>query len=193
MAALVEIKFDEAKLRKVQGMLRDIPRALPRVMSRAINKTATSAKTDVARRIAGEVNIKISTIKKNITLKRATYRVWQAVLGIWTKRIPLINFAARQTAKGVSYKISKTEGRKTIKSAFIISMSSGHRGVFRRAGPGRLPIIELKGPSVGEVFRGSAGLAQAATRQAQQRLGRNIDDQVKLALARWRAGAKKAG
>lgn len=193
MAALVEIKFDEAKLRKVQRMLRDIPRALPRVMSRAINKTATSAKTDVARRIAGEVNIKVSTIKKNITLKRATYRVWQAVLGIWTKRIPLINFSARQTAKGVSYKISKTEGRKTIKSAFIISMSSGHKGVFRRAGPRRLPIIELKGPSVGEVFRGSAGLAKAATWKAQQRLGRNIDDQVKLALGRWKAGARKAG
>lgn len=190
--SMVEIKFDEAKLRNVQRMLRDIPRALPRVMSRAINKTATSAKTDIARRIAGQVSLKVSTIKKNITLRRATYRVWQAVLGIWTKRIPLINFSARQTAEGISYSISKAEGRKTIKSAFIATMSSGHTGVFKRTGPGRLPIIELKGPSVGEVFRGAPGLARTAERQAYQKLYRNVEDQVKLALAQWRASARGA-
>lgn len=192
MAALVEIKFDEAKLRRIQLMLRDIPRAMPRVMSRAINKTAKSAKTSIARQIATEINMKISVIKKNITLRRASYRIWRAVLEIWTGRIPLINFAAKQTAKGVSYKIDKKGGRETIKSAFIATMASGHKGVFKRKGAARLPIVELRGPSVGEVYRSSAGLAQTAERRAYKELERNIDDQVKLVLGQWKASAGRA-
>lgn len=74
-----------------------------------------------------------------------------------------------------------------MESAFIATMPSGHKGVFRRKGPSRLSIIELRGPSVGGIFRGAAGIARRVTKQAYQKLERNIDDQVKLALAQWSA------
>ena len=115
MMADVEIKFDKRKLENIQRQLRDIPRAMPKVMSRAINRTATSARAEIARKIAGEINVKQSTVKKSIRTTKATYSFWQSVLRISSRRIPLMQFKARQTKTGVSYRIEKAAGRKKLK------------------------------------------------------------------------------
>ena len=183
---VVEVKFDEAKLARIQRMLRAVPAGMPRVMSRGINRTATAARVSIARRIAARVKIKQSAIKKGISLKKATYRRWIAHLNIYGKRIPLINFGARQLKAGTSYRIAKAGPRKRIQSAFIQTMQSGHRGVFRRyrETTKRLPIVQLYGPSVGAVFEGAGRLAKEVQREAYKKLEKNIDDQVKLALSK---------
>ncbi len=186
---LVEIKYDEAKLARVRKMLRDIPQGMPRVMSKAINRTATSARAEISRRISGRVKINISAVKKGIALHRASYSRWQAVLDLVTRRIPLIKFGAKQLKTGVSYQISKLEGRKRVTEPpypFIQTMPSGHRGVFRRHRPTtkRLPIIQLLGPSIGAVFEGAGKIAADVQQETSKKLEKNIDDQVKFILAR---------
>jgi len=186
---LVEIEYDEARLARVRKMLRDIPQGMPRVMSRAINRTTTSARTEIARRISGQVKIKISDVRKGITIHKATYSRWQATLNLFTRRIPLIKFGARQLKKGVSYQISKIEGRKRITEAprpFIQTMPSSHVGVFRRTGPQRLPIVQLMGTSIGSVFEHGGTVAPDVQKETSKKLEKNIDDQVKLILARKR-------
>ena len=181
----VEVKFDEAKLRGVQNKLRGASSAMPRVMTRAINRTTQSAKTETGRRISQAINITQSSIKKRILMTKATFSRWIGTLGISEKRFSLIHFKARQTKKGVTYKIEKSGGRKQIPAAFIRS-PRGAKVVFRRETPQtkRLPLVALKGPSLGVVFERAGGIARGVTKSAYKNLEKNIDEQIKLALSK---------
>ena len=185
---LIEIKFSEKKLQAIRQMLSGVKGAIPKVMSRAVNRTAESARTQIVRRLAGLVNLKQKIIRDSITLSKASRRNWVATVGINTKRIPLINFGARQNKKGLSYVIAKQSGRRQIRSAFIATMSSGHRGAFKRKGPDRLPIMELRGPSLSEFFKHAPTLARTIVGKAYRDLERNIDTQVALILKRRKTG-----
>lgn len=181
---LVEIKIDEPQLRQVRQTLAGIPKAMPRVISRAINRTISPAKTAVSRGIRQEVNIKAGDLNKKIKVEKATFGKWEGRIKLSTKRIPLEDFGAKQTAKGVSYKIKKAGGRKVISSGFIATMASGHTGVFKRKGKTRLPIQEKFGPSIGIVFKRANRLVQKVTADAYKNLEKNIDSQIRFILSR---------
>ena len=185
---LIEIKIDEKKLRQIQQMLRDVPAKMGLVISRSINRTTAGARADIAREIAGRVNMKQAAIKKGIIQKKSNRNYWQGELDITSRRIPLIEFSAGQTARGVTYRIDKTGGRQLRESAFIATMASGHTGVFRRKAKGRLPIVELRGPSVGIVFEGAAGLTRRIEALAYKKLEQNIDSQVRYILEKRKTG-----
>lgn len=184
---LIKIEYERHKLAAIERMLRGIPNAMPKIISRAINRTATPAKTQTAREISRDAAIKIGDIKKFITLIKATYQRWQAEIGISRRRIALKKFGARQTKKGVSYKVRKKGSREKIPSAFIATMGTGHEGVFKRKGQSRYPIRELYGPSLGHVFEEAGTIAADVTKTAYEKLAANIDSQVKFLLARRRS------
>ena len=181
---LVEIQFEKAKLKRIEQMLKGIPGALPKVISRGINRTATMSRTEIVNQISANLSLKKKVIRDRLRLEKATYQKWQARITVRTKRIPLMEFKARQNKKGVSYLIEKGQGRKRIDSAFEATMASGHRGIFKRKGPSRFPIIELLGPSLGQVFAGAERITAEVQSRAGQMLEKNIDDQIKLLLAR---------
>lgn len=183
-SGLVDIRFDKRKLRAVQRQLRGIPGAMPKVMSRAINKTTMGARTQIKRRIKGEVNMKVGAIGKGIALTRATVSRWLATLDLFSKRIPLVQFATRQTKKGVGYKIDPQKPRQSIESAFIQTMKSGHRAVMKRRAGGRLPIDERFGPSIGAVFEDAGTIAKDVVIESSKKLGANVDVQIGLILRR---------
>ena len=180
---LVEIKFDERQLRRIELMLRGIPKALPQVISRAINRTASPAKTDISKEIREEINATAKRVNERLILKKATYQNWVASIHISRRRLPLMAFGAKQTATGVSYQIKKGGGRKTIKSAFTATMMSGHEGVFKRKGEARFPIAEKFGPSIGMVFESSESLISRITAKANEMLKHNIDSQLDYVLS----------
>jgi hypothetical protein len=182
---MFEIRYDDHKLKMLERQLKGIPRALPKVMSRSLNRTATQARTQTSRELAGRVGLRIKDVRDRVILQRASYRNWRSALTISRRRIPVYRLAARQTRKGVTYK--KERKRVLIRHAFITTMPSGHTGVFRRRDSGRLPISELKGPSLGQVFTGAQDMANRIQRESMERLQKNIHDQVNLILKR-RAG-----
>ncbi len=146
---------------------------------RALNKMAAQVKVQSAREIRGVgYNLKISVIKKAIDVRRAGLGNLKSSVVAKGRPIPLMNYGARQTAKGVSVQVLK--GRKVINEAFIATMGNGHKGVFVRAGAGHkkvmkngkaswhgLPIRELFGPGVPD------GLANKAVQDVLQRF---VDD-----------------
>ncbi len=147
-----------AKLDRVRDDVKE------KAIVRALNKTATQVKTQAAREIrdAG-YNLKVAEIKRAIAIVRASPSYIQAIVKAIGKPIGLINYAARQVAKGVSVNVK--DGRKLIPHAFIATMPSGHKGVFMRVGQGHkklvrggkvvwhgLPINELYGPSIPSAF-----------------------------------------
>ena len=207
----IEIKFDEAKLRHIEAILRGIPNALPKIISRGINRTASPAKTDISREIRQEINITAGDIKEKIKLEKATYQKWSAEIYLSHSMIPILDFGAKQTSKGVSFKVYKSGGRKFINRAFIATMQSGHKGVFRR-GIGLSGIIRAErrhtrpagkkyaitqhnifigeqfGPSLYQVFKTEKALPliQRITEKAYRRLEHNIDAQVEYILGQSR-------
>lgn len=183
----LQIKLDEKRLKEIQLMLRDIPKAMPKIMTRAINKTATSVRAEVVREIGKKIALKLKDIREDITIYKANWSRWEASVNIRRKRHGLIRFGARQTKKGVSYRIEKSGGRKSIQHAFIAESNSAENVWIREEGAGgklvpRLPIQRLQGPSIGEVFKRAIWLVQQTYAKAQTTLDKNINTQIDLML-----------
>ena len=182
----VQVKFDERKLNEVRAMLRSVPNALPKVISQGINKTATSAKTEIKRKITGEVNVKTGSVARRITKEKATVNKWLARLGISLKRISVISFkGTKQTKKGVTYRIDKGGARKLVPAAFITTARrTGSTGVFKRMSDSRYPLAWLRGPSLGQVFENASGVASGVVESSSRMLEKNIDDQIRRRLSK---------
>ena len=98
------------------------------------------------------------------------------------ERPSLKEFKARQTKKGVSYKIRKGGKRKLIRSAFIGKESlNGH--VYVRITKSRLPLRKLYGVSVAAVF-GQNDLIALSTAQILARLDVEMHKRVRSIIVR---------
>jgi hypothetical protein len=151
------VKWDKATRASIQG---------------ATNMAGSSAlramRAEGSRRIREKKGIQARQIDSALTMIFPTNKpIWTLLAK--SKPLPLIAFGARQTMTGVSVEVTKGK-RAIIRSAFIATMQSGHKGVFQRrgtkqimgkgryAGKLRQPIYELFTASV------SSALAQAAPR-----------------------------
>ena len=175
---MVEIKLDSQRLRNIQKQLAGVPKVMPRVISAAINKTASKSKTEIGRRIRDLIMVKAKYTNKAIRLTKASYTRWRADLDISPKKIPLIGFSVRQGAKGVSSKIEKQKAAKLIQSAFIQTLSTGHKGVFARSTKKRFPIYELFGPSLAGIFDNNDTALKAIESFSMTELHKNINSQI---------------
>lgn len=133
------------------------PPKAQKVIVRAINRGIVAARTQVSRDVARDSGLKVSVVRQAIRQRNATLGLPQARLATGLSRIPLVNFGARGPepsrgrGRGVTYKVG-TGGRGRVANAFLATMQSGHRGVFKRVATKRLGIVELFGPSLGQVF-----------------------------------------
>lgn len=181
---MFEVRINDRELKKLERSLAEIPRAMGKVMSLGLNRTATEARTKIARSLAPRTGLNIKDVRDRTILRRATYSRWRSGVSISRKRIPLARFGARQTKKGVTYKQGSGRKRVLIRHAFISQMPGGHTGVFRRKYSRRLPIVELRGPSLGQVWSSAHDEARRIFTESQARLAKNISDQVNLILQR---------
>jgi len=181
----IQVKVDERSFKEAAHILRSIPRAVPRVFRRAISRAVDMAATDLKRRVGKQITAKKGEIAKSIIKRKTTF---YGSIGVKPFRPGLLAFPGTKEKKphGVSYRLSRTAGRKRIEHGFIATMSSGHRGVFARGGPSRLPIGEKRGPSIWSVITNTAGLLKAATDAAGDRLGKLINDQIGVEFRRWK-------
>lgn len=130
--------------KEVERALREAPKAAEKAAIRTLNRTADKARVAASKTVRETYNIKAGDLGKSVKTTRASQSKFETVLIIIGKPVGLIAFAARQTAKGVTYKILKSGGRDRLPHTFIATMRSGHRGVFERLGKARLKIRERK-------------------------------------------------
>lgn len=179
----VDVKVNKAQMADLERTLKGIPRGVPRVLTRAINRVGVAARRQVVKAVSREIAVTQKDLKaRNVRLRKANFRTLRARISISGRRIPVLKFGAKQTRRGVTYRIKRGGGRKRIADAFMeaksgteIRMPSGHRGVFRRRMGSRLPIDELFGPSVPAVVE---GVAELAAETMNRQLGRDLDKEV---------------
>lgn len=182
------------ELRKLGEDLKIAPRELLRLQVLAINDTLGGRRGGrrglrqiVSSKITQRINIKKRDVESSIYVERSTTLRPTGVLRIAeTRRLDLRYFGARQTRRGVSYRIERQEGRKLAKGAFVVQRFGGNvymRGVQIEGWKGRmknsrLPIFKLRGPSAWGVFV-KAGLENETVADATQLLQTNLRDRLR--------------
>ena len=128
------------------------PDVYKKAATRSINRAAKSAFNAGSKEIRKHYALKARDIKEETKIKKASWTNIEAVVRIVSKdRISLKRFGARQTKKGVSFRIKKGGKRSLIRSAFIVD--SLNSNVFKRKGKNRFPIKAMKADlSAAELF-----------------------------------------
>lgn len=143
---------------KAESLLQQVSALLPKAVARALNRGISAARTFMVREVARDMGLRATDVRSQMPIVEATPSRLEARFGASKKRISLYRFGARGPVpsrgkgKGVTYRIG-SGGRKRIATAFITTVGDGHTGVFVRVGTPRLPIKELFGPSLGQVFK----------------------------------------
>lgn len=103
---------------------------------RALNRIIEQARTRMSREIRAEFVLPAAKVREALRIKRASFAGGvlsvEAVLFVSStskRSMNVINFAARQTAQGVTVKIKRSAGRRLIRNAFIANQG---RTVFER-------------------------------------------------------------
>lgn len=145
------VKLD---LSGINQLKRQTDAKVRRAAARAINRSAESVKTDVVRRMRTHRGLNASTIREALAIRRANATSLLAEVIASGKPIPLRDYGARQTRKGVTVRVNPTRGRKLVvkhgNKAFEIQKFGKH--VFVRQGKQRTPIKKLFGPSIPATF-----------------------------------------
>lgn len=152
MKFTIKTNFPEVQ-RQIEQLHRDVA---GKAVVGAVNKTLAQAKTAMSKEIRAEFNIPAVKVGAALRVNKATFRNGllriEGSLESPSKRgrsINLINFSARQTARGVTFKVKKSGPRKTLRGAFIANQG---RTVFQRVGKSRLPIKALQTIDVAQMF-----------------------------------------
>lgn len=165
----IDITADVSRARRKLYRVRD--RDVRRAAAVALNRTATTVRKEATKKlkdvVGTELGLGASGLKKSIRMYRASARAGRLLARLVPsgRHLPLINFKARKTKKGVTH--SAWGRRQLAKGAFIAKMPGGHKGVYRRLDSryakrhtqGRpetsspnLPIKEMFGPSLPREF-----------------------------------------
>ncbi len=152
----ISISVNPAHVKRIEQNLANVVSNVKKEKNIAAWKAARKGESAIAKEVTSELATKQKTVKQHIRKKRLSFGASVALKK--SARIPLKDFGARQKKVGVSYRISKSEGRKTIPGAFQgprpgVMKASWKGNVFKRVGKARLPIVKLYGPSPWGVLR----------------------------------------
>jgi len=166
---------------------------IPRLCSMALNKAARSVRTISTRESAKAMGIKPSAVRRvfGVTLSYPKMAVMEAQVWINQKKPLFLSgfLSVRQTASGV--RVKAWGESKVYRGTFLVTMKSGHRGVFARkkiegARVDRLPVHELYGPPV------RYGFLHDRVQRSMQTTGRTVFMREFDRLLRLRSGSFRA-
>lgn len=180
----VDVRHDAQAIRRV---LAGYQRGADVVLVRTLNRVMPSVKSEAATALAKQLGVKRSVAAKALFTSRAFAGRLNTDMGASTKRIPLIQFAARQTRAGVTYKIGQGP-RRLLPRAFIRDARGFGPSVLRRAQVGdrlvpRLPIFVKYGPSPAARFIQDTFMKLLDT-TARERWTRELSSQLKFFLSK---------
>lgn len=179
------IRFDTSQVLKT---LSEIPRGpARRAIIRGLNKTAANVRTSASSAIRKRRALSAKTVREALAIRRATAQRMVSSLVATGRPIPLRDYKANRTKRGVTVRVSP--GKRTLvqhrgNKAFIIDKIGGH--VFAREGKARLPVKKLYGPSLPSTFL-QQEVRAAWTATAQEAMPKRLAEEMRFELSKLRA------
>lgn len=157
------------------------PPKLDQAVALALVDTAKASIVKASGLIAKRTGLRSATVKERLSYDSVRVGDYQVTVRSSRRPIPLYDFpGTTQTGAGVR---TRSWGKsQVIRSAFIATMRTGHRGVYRRRSRSRLPIRQLWGPTIYGTF---------ATPEVQSLIRTNMQDRLRAALLRRLAAAQR--
>lgn len=179
---MVSIEFNAEAAERA---MKQWPGRVSRATMRALNRTLTTGRAEMARRMAKDLGgMKVSDAKEAVLVTPAQLDRLFVRLVASKKLRPVYDFRARQTAGGVTF-AGKGGVRQLIPGAFIAKMPTGHVGVFKRTGtfgrrgdPKLEKIKERYAVSIAHVFDQHRAAVLEVMRQAFEK---NLDHELEFA------------
>ena len=164
-------------LKSVTKVIEELGFNARRELKVAVSKTAKQVRIKSARKLRTVLNAPVKVLKRAIVGGRTTNEGLSAeVILRGGYKIPLKYFGARQTKKGMAYKISPSN-RGVIPGAFKVTRYENN--VYQRISKQRGPVKQEKGPSPGEVYE-SAGVTTTALETAREQLPKQIQERIRF-------------
>jgi len=181
MADFISIK--SSGFQELADLLGDSSSQFRGTVADAMNKSTKEHEDVLIVSISQELNIPEREVAESMEVIRAEPEVLESRLRIIKKnRLSLKRFSAQQVDAGVTYQVSKTEGRKLVPSAFGPRINRLGRHVFRRVGKDRRPIFKLKGLSIWGYYKQNALKTKLSIPQMRERAIELINESVKRIL-----------
>ncbi len=189
---MIDIAVNNSDMENAEQFIKAFGKTAERAVSRALNRAVAGVKTDTVKASREEYNVKATRVRKSFKIKKAGNSVLEAAAVSSGSKIPLIHFGARpnkprgrRPVAGATVQVKQQ--RKNIPHSFAATMGTGHTGLYRRKGKGRLPIEELYGPAVPHMVDNDNVLAEIKE-NAVGRFNKNLYHEVEFALQKM--GAK---
>ena len=115
----MKIEISEADLAGIDNLLGDIKNGSTKALVTSINSTLVTINTQAAKNVGAYLALTAKRIKQNFRVTKANYSKISGEFNSSGNPIGLINYAARQLKSGVSFKVLRAGGRKTLRHAFI--------------------------------------------------------------------------
>lgn len=168
----ITIAVDQGQFNDLKDTLRNVRGGANLALVRAANKTATTVRSRVVKRVYAELNLTQKAIRTYTFIKRANYDTLASKVVLEGERIPLIKYNPIQLKMGVRVTIRRGNIER-LPGLFITEVGpQNYRGAFLRGGatsfrrkpaPRRveasnlwgstvLPVDDQHGPSVPMVF-----------------------------------------
>lgn len=154
----------ELKLKDFQRAVRRLQSRAKPAIARSLNRSGVTTRTFMARKIAGDLRLKVNDIKAEIVVRDADVNKLRVLIIVKGAKLSLMKFAAKgpipSRGKGTGVRVNVgPPGKRHHPHAFIARtkiQTDGSGGealaVFERKGKTRLPIKKLHGPSLPAVF-----------------------------------------
>ena len=160
--------------------INQIGKDAPKVMARGVNRAARGGITDAVNLLKRHLLLKPTDIRKGFSIRQATAQKPEAtIIGLGRHGQPLMKFKITprnpdsRPKSGVRVQVRRFGASRVVQGAFVARMKSGHVGVFKRDGEGRLPVRELFGPDPKLYLRRQMMLKQLR-RSISARLEKNL-------------------
>ena len=114
----LSVTINQSDIANIKHMLGELSKAGDTVIKQAVNRTLTGVRTDATNEVSKVVTPTKTAIRKTMTLTKMTAKDGNAIFKCKGKPLNLIHFKARQTQKGVTVQVLRSEGRKLIPHAF---------------------------------------------------------------------------
>lgn len=180
MSARIEI--NDSDVAQVKRLLADIKNGAKKALVTAINKTVTTTKVQVKKKLGQQINLKASRINEDLSISKANYTDISGSVSAKGEPVGLINFAGKQLKAGTKVKVYKAGTAKMLKHAFKATTKGKEHLWWRSSGSdgrlvGRLPVERLTGPRIEDVLA-KPEIIEPIQKEAGDLLAKNIDNAV---------------